>query len=67
MLHVSRSHGDEPADPAGAFDRAVYPMDWVWWTGRSPAQRVLERLPEDDDAPPTALDRGTGPQGLPDD
>jgi cytochrome b subunit of formate dehydrogenase len=40
------------------FDPAVYPMDWTWWTGRSPARRTLERLA---DAPP---DRGgDGPEG----
>jgi cytochrome b subunit of formate dehydrogenase len=30
------------------FDPAVYPMDWTWWTGRSPAHRVAERVPDDD-------------------
>lgn len=29
------------------FDPAVYPMDWTWWTGRAPAQRALERRPDD--------------------
>ncbi len=29
------------------FDPEVYPMDWSWWNGRSPASRVHERhLPE---------------------
>ena len=36
------------------FDPAVYPMDWTWWTGRSPAHRVYERLPEE---PAKAPDR----------
>jgi cytochrome b subunit of formate dehydrogenase len=43
------------------FDPAVYPMDWAWWTGRSPAQRILERLPEVDDPPAATPDRGGGP------
>jgi cytochrome b subunit of formate dehydrogenase len=36
------------------LDPAVYPMDWTWWTGRSPERRVLERLPESpaSDEPP---------------
>jgi cytochrome b subunit of formate dehydrogenase len=34
------------------YDPYVYPMDTTWWTGRSPAARVLERgpAPEDTDA-----------------
>jgi Ni,Fe-hydrogenase I cytochrome b subunit len=28
------------------FDPDVYPMDWTWWDGHPPNQRVLERLPE---------------------
>lgn len=35
------------------FDPAVYPMDWTWWTGRSPAARARERLPEPSDPPPS--------------
>ncbi|MBK7975440.1 MAG: cytochrome b/b6 domain-containing protein [Deltaproteobacteria bacterium] len=31
------------------FDPVVYPMDTAWLTGRSPAGRVLERMPEDDE------------------
>ncbi|HVN84507.1 MAG TPA: cytochrome b/b6 domain-containing protein [Candidatus Binatia bacterium] len=29
------------------FDPDVYPMDWTWWDGHPPNQRVLERLPEE--------------------
>jgi Ni,Fe-hydrogenase I cytochrome b subunit len=29
------------------FDPDVYPMDWTWWDGQPPNQRVLERLPEE--------------------
>ena len=31
------------------FDPDVYPMDWTWWDGHPPNQRVLERLPEEHD------------------
>ena len=27
------------------FDPAVYPMDWSWWSGRSPVARERERTP----------------------
>ena len=37
------------------FDPDVYPMDTSWWSGRSPAARVLERRP----APPRAEDERT--------
>jgi Ni,Fe-hydrogenase I cytochrome b subunit len=29
------------------LDPDVYPMDWTWWDGHPPNQRVLERLPEE--------------------
>ena len=29
------------------FDPDVYPMDWTWWDGHPPNQRVLERLSEE--------------------
>ena len=34
------------------FDPEVYPMDWSWWHGRSPASREHERLDEDGSDPP---------------
>ena len=40
------------------FDPAVYPMDWTWWTGRSPARRELERLDRSDDEPSGDGDTG---------
>jgi Ni,Fe-hydrogenase I cytochrome b subunit len=27
------------------FDPDVYPMDWTWWDGHPPSQRMLERMP----------------------
>jgi cytochrome b subunit of formate dehydrogenase len=33
------------------FDPHVYPMDWSWWTGRSPASRVQER--QENESEPT--------------
>jgi Ni,Fe-hydrogenase I cytochrome b subunit len=35
------------------FDPDVYPMDWTWWDGHPPNQRVLERLPEEHEAETT--------------
>ena len=32
------------------FDPDVYPMDWTWWDGHPPNQRVLERLPGEHEA-----------------
>jgi cytochrome b subunit of formate dehydrogenase len=29
------------------FDPDVYPVDWSWWDGHPPNQRVLERLPDE--------------------
>jgi cytochrome b subunit of formate dehydrogenase len=37
------------------FDPDVYPMDWAWWNGRSPASRVVERG-ENDNAEETSPD-----------
>ena len=31
------------------FDPDVYPMDWTWWDGHPPNQRVVERLPAEYD------------------
>lgn len=32
------------------FDPDVYPMDWTWWHGQSPASRIAERVEEEPDA-----------------
>ncbi len=39
------------------FDPDVYPMDWTWWTGQPPYQRVLERLPAEPEPTEAAKDK----------
>ena len=35
------------------FDPDVYPMDWSWWTGRSPEARIRERREAEPPTPPS--------------